>query len=33
MLESKFYPWGPEHKDMMRESPLRDHTGRPHHAG
>jgi gluconate 2-dehydrogenase alpha chain len=25
MLESKFYPWGPEHKDMMRESPMRDH--------
>jgi choline dehydrogenase-like flavoprotein len=25
MLESKFYPWGPEHKDMMRASPMRDH--------
>ena len=25
MLEAKFYPWGPEHKQMMRESPMRDH--------
>ena len=25
MLESKFYPWGPDHKDMMRASPMRDH--------
>ena len=25
MLESKFYPWGPDHKDLMRESPMRDH--------
>ncbi len=24
ILESKLYPWGPEHKDMMRSSPLRD---------
>ena len=24
ILESKLYPWGPEHKNMMRESPLRD---------
>jgi glyoxylase-like metal-dependent hydrolase (beta-lactamase superfamily II) len=25
MLESKFYPWGPTHKDMMRASPMREH--------
>jgi choline dehydrogenase-like flavoprotein len=25
MLESKFYPWGPEHKELMRASPMRDH--------
>jgi len=25
MLEAKFYPWGPDHKQMMRESPMRDH--------
>ena len=25
MLEAKFYPWGPEHKRLMRESPMRDH--------
>ena len=25
MLEAKFYPWGPEHKRRMRESPMRDH--------
>jgi len=25
VLEAKFYPWGPMHKDLMRESPMRDH--------
>ncbi|HLH28735.1 MAG TPA: GMC family oxidoreductase, partial [Acidimicrobiales bacterium] len=25
MLEAKFYPWGPTHKELMRESPMRDH--------
>jgi choline dehydrogenase-like flavoprotein len=25
MLEAKFYPWGPMHKDLMRSSPMREH--------
>ena len=25
VLESKFYPWGPKHKELMRTSPMRDH--------
>jgi gluconate 2-dehydrogenase alpha chain len=25
ILEAKLYPWGPDHKRQMRESPLRDH--------
>lgn len=25
MLEAKFYPWGAEHKELMRTSPMRDH--------
>ena len=25
MLEAKLYPWGPDHKRAMRESPMRDH--------
>ncbi len=25
ILEAKLYPWGPEHKQLMRESPYRDH--------
>lgn len=25
MLESKYYPWGPAHKEMMRASPMREH--------
>lgn len=25
LMEAKFYPWGPDHKRLMRESPMRDH--------
>jgi gluconate 2-dehydrogenase alpha chain len=25
VLEAKFYPWGPDHKALMRDSPMRDH--------
>lgn len=25
IVEAKLYPWGPEHKEMMRNSPMRDH--------
>jgi choline dehydrogenase-like flavoprotein len=25
MIEAKFYPWGPKHKELMRASPMRDH--------
>jgi len=25
ILEAKLYPWGPDHKRLMRESPMRDH--------
>jgi len=25
VVEARTYPWGPQHKEMMRESPMRDH--------
>jgi gluconate 2-dehydrogenase alpha chain len=26
IMEARMYPWGPRHKEMMRESPMRDHV-------